>query len=593
MKTKFLYILFLLCSFNFEGEAQNYRLQLSGQDKDSFLLLSQMPIHFQSATDGEIALQNAKNELIKKGYFAASIDSVQWSDSIANAFVFLGKKYEWALLMNKNIPQNLLTQFRFDEKKYFNKPIDLKKIESLFNKINQYYENNGYPFCALQLDSLTEQHGKITALLLLEKGPLTKIDSIKINEDANISKSYVLNYLGLKEGMLYDERKIKSINKKLRELNFLEASSPWRIYFTSVKTTLNLYLKNKSANQADVLIGLLPNNSEIGGKFLVTGDIKLGLVNALNKGESIQINWQNLQYKSPRYDIKFLMPYLLNSSIGVTGKFNFYKKDTTFKTINGQLGLLYQLSASDYVKLYYELASSQLVSVNIANLKFTRALPANADVSYKTIGLETVFQQVDYRLNPRKGYSIFINAGLSFRTILKNETIESTFDAIAQKPFSYLYDTLILKNNKYQLQSKWHYYFPLKKRATLAAILNAGVTISNNTLYKNELFQIGGYRLLRGFDEGSLFVNNYEILTIEPRYLLSTNSYFFLFTDVGFIQEKYNTINRNSMPYSFGLGMSFETKSGQFNISYAVGTIQKQGIQLKNSKIHFGYVNYF
>ena len=99
--------------------------------------------------------------------------------------------------------------------------------------------------------------------------------------------------------------------------------------------------------------------------------------------------------------------------------------------------------------------------------------------------------------------------------------------------------------------------------------------------------------MLRGFDEGSLFVNNYEILTIEPRYLLSTNSYFFLFTDVGFIQEKYNTINRNSMPYSVGLGMSFETKSGLFNISYAVGSMQNQGIQFKNSKIHFGYVNYF
>jgi len=593
LKTKFLYILFFLWPFAFEGEAQNYRLQFSGPNKDSFLLLSQIPIVFEMATDIEKVLQNARIDFIKKGYFAASIDSIQWKDSSAHAFVYLGKKYEWASLINKNIPQNLLTQFRFDEKKYFNKPIDLKKIESVFNKIIEYYENNGYPFCALQLDSLKENEGKITALLLLEKGPLTKIDSIKINEEANISKSYVLNYLGLKEGMIYDERKIKSINKKLRELNFIESASPWRIYFTSVKTTLHLYLKNKSANQADVLIGLLPNNSEIGGKFLVTGDVKLGLVNALNKGENIQINWQNLQYKSPRYDIKFLIPYILKSSIGLTGKFNFYKKDTTFKTINGQLGLLYQLSASDYVKAYYELASSQLVNVNIANLKFTRTLPANADVSYKTIGLETVFQQLDYRLNPRKGYSIFINAGLSFRTVLKNETIESTFDAIAQKPFSYLYDTLVLKNNKYQLESKWQYYFPLKKRATLATILNAGFTISNNTLYRNELFQIGGYRLLRGFDEGSLFVNNYQILTIEPRYLLSANSYFFLFTDVGFIQEKYNTINRNSMPYSVGLGMLFETKSGQFNISYAVGSMQNQGIQLKNSKIHFGYVNYF
>jgi outer membrane protein assembly factor BamA len=287
----------------------------------------------------------------------------------------------------------------------------------------------------LQLDSLIESDGKVSANLFLDKGPLTKIDSIKINEEANISKSYVLNYLGLKEGMLYDERKIKAINKKLRELNFLQESNPWRIYFTSIKTTLNLYLKNKSANQADVLIGLLPNNSEIGGKFLLTGDIKLGLINALNYGESIQLNWQNLQYKSPRYDIKFLVPYVLNSPIGITGKFNFYKKDTTFKTINGQLGLLYQLSATDYVKLYYELASSRLETVNIASLKSTRALPANADVSYKTIGLESVAQKLDYRLNPRNGYSIYINAGLSFRTILKNETIESTFDVVSQKPF--------------------------------------------------------------------------------------------------------------------------------------------------------------
>jgi hemolysin activation/secretion protein len=152
---------------------------------------------------------------------------------------------------------------------------------------------------------------------------------------------------------------------------------------------------------------------------------------------------------------------------------------------------------------------------------------------------------------------------------------------------------MILKNNKYQLHTKIQTFLPFKKRATLATILNLGYTISNNTLYKNELYQIGGYRLLRGFDEGSLFVNSYQILTLEPRYLLSTNSYFFLFTDIGFIKEKYNTVNRNSMPYSFGLGMSFETKSGQFNISYAVGTMQNQGIQFKNSKIHFGYVNYF
>jgi hypothetical protein len=111
LKTKFLYIIvFLCCCFN-QIVAQNFRLQIQGNNKDSFINLSQIPLSFQTFTDCEIALQNAQKELIKKGYFSASIDSTKWIDSIAIATVFIGKKYEWASLKNKNIPQNLLTQF--------------------------------------------------------------------------------------------------------------------------------------------------------------------------------------------------------------------------------------------------------------------------------------------------------------------------------------------------------------------------------------------------------------------------------------------------------------------------------------------------
>ena len=116
---------------------------------------------------------------------------------------------------------------------------------------------------------------------------------------------------------------------------------------------------------------------------------------------------------------------------------------------------------------------------------------------------------------------------------------------------------------------------------------------SEQDLYRNELYQIGGFRLLRGFDEGSLFVNNYHIGTIEPRYLLSQNSYFFMFTDFGLIERNYPGLNRSDNPFSVGMGMVFETKAGLFNISYAAGTIGQGGIKFRNSKIHFGYINFF
>ncbi len=588
-----LFYIYLLIFFAFGSAAQQHQLHLLGAEKDSFLTLTQIKTNFISFADCNEALQNARKTLLSSGYLTHSIDSLVILDSATYAKVIVGKRHTWASLKNKNIPSWLLTQSRFDEKKYFNQTIEIKKLTPVFEKIIRYFEDNGYPFAYLSLDSVEINKETVSALLLLEKGPLTKIDTVLINEDVNISHNFVTQYLGISDGSLYNETKIKNINNRIRELSFMQSSYPWRMDFTSTTNKLNLYLKSKSANRADVLIGLQPNTQETGGKFLLTGDIKLAFVNALGQGESLQLNWQNLQFKSPRYDILFSVPYLLRTPIGISGKFDFYKKDTSFRTINGELGVFYQLNANDRIKIYYELASSRLGTINIPGLVASRKLPNNADVSYKTFGSEFTLQKLDYKLNPRTGYKLILNASLSFRNILKNNTIENTFDPVEGKTFAYLYDSLQLKNNKYNLTAQLQYFLPLSKRLILANIYSGGIAYSNNALYRNELFQIGGYRLLRGFDEGSLFVNHYQVLTIEPRYLISLNSYFFIFTDLAYIQSKFADTFIKDTPYSLGLGMAFETKAGIFNISYGVGKSANQGFELRNSKVHFGYASVF
>lgn len=589
-KLIYINLILLLCSLGVN--AQSFALQLRGE-QDSFIQRTSIPGKFISFIECNEALKSAQLNLYKQGYLTASIDSLTWDETHATASVHVGEAFTWAHLRNNNIPSSVLSQSRFDERNFFNKTVDVKKLYPVFEKLITTFENNGYPFASVYLDSVGIRDHRIEASLTVNKGPLRRIDTVIINEDAKITRAFIMQYLGLTQGMLYDESKIKNISKRLRELSFLQESSPWRLEFNIAETKLYLFLKSKSANRADVLIGLLPNNTERQGKFLLTGDVKLAFANALGIGELLSINWQNLQYQSPRYNLDFQLPYLLNTPIGVSGKFDFYKKDTTFKNVNGELGLIYQLSANEQLKLYYELASSRVLSINIPTLISTRALPELGDVTYRTFGLEAQVSRVDYKLNPRKGYRAILNGGISFRHFIKNTTVETTLDPVLNKPFEYLYDSVKLKSFKYTAKGQASYFTPLSKRLILASTVSAGVTLSNGSLYKNEVFQIGGYRLLRGFDEGSMFVNSYGVFSIEPRYLLSLNSYFFLFGDLGFTQSMYGRTNRHDIPYSTGLGMTFETKAGMFNISYALGATQTQTFQFRNSKVHFGYVSYF
>jgi outer membrane protein assembly factor BamA len=585
------------CLFFFLNEIQAqqalFRVQWSGNSLDSVKALNDLPEQFISPEQCREHMQAMQQNLFAKGYLTFNLQTILMNDSLLKAELFLGPQYRFAKIRNGNIPNALLQQLRFDERIYTNQVLNPVILQPFMQKVLDYYENHGYPFAALYLDSLQANSNFISGRIMLDKGPETKIDTILVNEDVKLNRNVLLRQIGLKDGMLYDESRVKTISTRIAEIPYLSEAYPWRIDFNISKTKLNVYLKNKNANRADVLIGLLPNNAEIGGKFLLTGDIKLGLMNALGQGEQIQLNWQNLQYKSPRMNIDFSVPFIFQSAIGISGKFDFYKKDTTFRTVQGELGLIYQLGVQSQLKFYYELSGSRLISVNAAQIVAERKLPANADVSYRTIGGEIILQELDYRLNPRKGYKFLFNAALSFRKFIRNNSIEAIQDPLSGNTMAFLYDSIQLNNNKYRLFTQLMIFRPLAKRLVLAGIYQGGLTFSNNPLYRNELFQIGGYRLLRGFDEGSLFVSQYHVLTVEPRFLLSRNSYLFLFSDLSYIQTKFANNYIADKPYSVGLGMSFETKAGLFNISYAIGGRDSQGLQVRNSKIHFGYVNYF
>jgi outer membrane protein assembly factor BamA len=588
-----LLILNFLLFFGHFLNAQKILIQLQGTATDITIFEKNIGSEASFATelDAFNYCSNALQTLRGKNYLAASIDSQIVAENKYKVYLNIGPVYKWAKLNVQAVPQVLLNQIGYDERVFKNTLYNNKQYVALCEKILKYTENNGYPFAQIYLDSIENKNGVLEATLIVQKNIFVHIDSIDIIGDVEITNQFIENYLGIHQGDTYSEIKLRGISTKLRALNFLEESRPWIMNFSYQKHILTLFLKNKDANRADILVGLAPSNSQVGDQFFLTGDIKLALVNTLRSGESISLNWQNLQYKSPRLLIDATYPYLLNTPLGVNAKFNYTKNDSTFRNVLYEIGLQYAVQANNIFKTYYNNTSSRLLITDTNYVLLNKQLPPNQDIATQTFGLVWLVNNVDNLLSPTRGFLFNINGNVGIRNIIKNASIENLYDASNNRKFKYLYDSITLKSYQYKITTTTSYYLKASKHIVLKFNYN-GAIIFNQNIFKNELYQIGGYRTLRGYDEASLFSNAYHIGTIEPRFLISKNSYVFLLADAGTVQLPYNFI-KNKMVFGAGAGISLETKSGLFNILYAVGNNGNDGIQFKNSKIHFGYVNQF
>lgn len=587
----------LLSAYNCSAQSTKsspYQLQIKPVGKDSSFNLQPLKLQtvFANKTLCITYVNGLTSLLSSKGYPTASVDSVFENEGFTTIHLFFGKKYQWIKLQPDGIEKAAIDDSRFKEKDYAGKLLNIKQLLALQEKVLNYYEKNGYPFAEIFLDSISLDDDKMEALLRSRKGPLYHIDSIRVLGKAKISKKFLSHYLGIANGSLYNKDKLEQVNKRMLELPYLQQMQPSDITMLGTGSILNLYLAPKRSSQANFLIGFLPSAAAT-GKLQLTADVNLDLKNALTNGETILLKWQQLQPKSPRLNVGFQQPYIFNSGFGFDFLFDLFKKDSTFLQVNALVGLQYLLSANQSGKVFVQWQNSFLLGTGVdTNLvKATKKLPPNIDVTAVNVGLDYDWNKTDYKLNPRSGNEVKITASVGVKNIKKNNEIL----ALKDPSFNYasLYDSVKARSYQFSVKLGAAHFFPVGKQATVKVAINGGLFISPNT-FRNELFQIGGYKLLRGFSEESIYATQYAVLTAEYRYRLALNSYMFGFADAGRVKNKYQAVNLNNNFIGAGLGLAFETRFGLLNISYAAGKRNDIKLNLREaSKIHFGYVNYF
>jgi len=296
------------------------------------------------------------------------------------------------------------------------------------------------------------------------------------------------------------------------------------------------------------------------------------------------------------YLIALLLSYLFHSPLGFDFTFDIFRKASPFVNFHLQLGAQYILYSTQSAKVFIQQIQT-IVTVGGINgpvIIQTRRLPELADVNAVSLGLEYDYNNTDYRLNPKKGNEFHLVTAIGTKKIKKNNSIVDLKDpADPGFDFERLYDTVKLKTYQLRVRASAAKYFPLgNQRSTVKAAINAGMFQSGN-IFRNELFQLGGYILLRGFDEESQYLSQFAIATLEYRYLVGQNSFFYVLADGGWGQDNGQKKHLNYTYLGTGLGLAFETKAGIFNLAWAVGKRNDTQFNLRQSKIHFGFVNYF
>lgn len=561
MLRKLWFLLFL--SVQLQAQDKTYQLKLTGLPKEQQIRYT---TSYTDSLSTLAAVNTIINQLQFKGYFNASVKDYQWNNKTLTAEIASGHPYQSASISNGNIQAQILSDVRFRERFYIDELWDIKQINTVKNDLLNWYEGHGYPFAQVWLDSIIIQKEKISAKLFSLPGLKISIDTLRLVGSAKINPKYLHTYLGLKEGDAYDEAKVSSIDRRLKDLAFAKQVKATEVIFSGENAKINIFIDKENANQFDGVVGFLPNN--ITGKLQLTGDFKLKLQNAFKRGELLDFNYRGLPAQSQELNLSFHYPYVLNTQIGVFSHLSFFKRDSSFLNLNARLGFSYQYHVDKSLGFFIESFTGNQVATN---LNQTNNIAGNVRTIF--YGLESNLQTLNNKIIPTKGYKLYFNFGAGKRNLQADSSVNNG-------------------RSQFKLLADINYYLTLSKRSNIY-LHNQTALLSGNNLFENEVFRIGGIKTFRGFDEQSLLANTYSIQTLEYRYFLEQRSFLNLFYEHAYIQSNINNQKLADDPFSFGAGFTFQTKAGIVSLNYALGKQQNIPLDLQRGKIHFGIVSYF
>lgn len=436
-----------------------------------------------------------------------------------------------------------------------NNTLKINNLDSLKQKINQFYAERGFSFNRVKTKYLGTRDNIPEVEISILKGVPRTINGFVLKNQIKVPKQFIKNLEKKYIGKTYNDKIINKIYQYLKNSHFIQLEKPPQTLFTKDSTQIFLFLQKKKSHIFDGIIGFGNDKSD---KINFNGTLNIAFQNILNSFESIGIYWQRTPDKFQTFELKTQIPYIAKD-LGVDFQLNIHRQDSTFANVKALPSIFYSISDKHKVGIHGNFEISSVLDASYTSAK---------DFSRSGVGFW-------YDWRDASDIDLFID----------DTKLRVELDLLKT---NYINDKIDNSKKLFLLSEK---NFNIIKNHFLNLKIETAILDTKTELSTNELLRIGGWSSLRGFNEKSILASSYAYGGIEYRYLANEQSFFDGFIQYGFIHNK--RFPTNTRLYSFGLGFNMLLPIGLMSFQISNGSQIGETFQFKETKIHWGIVAKF
>ena len=548
----YIYILFLSC-FSHLTFGQKNELILVAKDTIQNRIVSEIyhtKKHLQKK-DALDEIDRILQQVKKRGFFTARIDSISKTNKELIAYLDLGKKINEIIIVTKKDNTNGIIDSGIDSIK-----IKTRDFSDLTNQLLKQIDRKGNSFSEITYVNPLLKNDTLFLEMKISNSSSRKIDKVITRGYEDFPKKFITKYFLIDKNTVFSKKKLNQVSALSNKLDFIKEKKAPEVLFKKDSTHLYLFLDKIGTSSFDGLVNF--SSKENGKGLLLNGNLDLKLNNTFNTGEKFEIIWNKVSDEKTDFKINSYVPYILNSKFSTTLEFYLYREDSTFINTNFELKTDYSINQKSHASILYSSEKSNYL-LNISN---------NDLASYSNYFIGLGYELKKSSTSNLYKYKNGLNLNL---TIGKRKT---DTESINQLKFHFSAFANVQINNRGYLNIK----------------NESGLLTSKNYLL-NELFRIGGANSIRGYNEQSIFTNGYSYSNIEFRYSLDTSSYLYSITDLGGYKE--NTTNKIKKLLGIGAGYQFRINNNLVNLGYVISTNSSTNAKLNSSRLVVRWTSFF
>ena len=548
----YIYILFLSC-FSHLTFGQKKELILVAKDTIQNRIVSEIyhtKKHLQKK-DALDEIDRILQQVKKRGFFTARIDSISKTNKELIAYLDLGKKINEIIIVTKKGNTNGIIDSGIDSIK-----IKTREFSDLTNQLLEQIDRKGNSFSEITYVNPLLKNDTLFLEMKISNSSSRKIDKVITKGYEDFPKKFITKYFLIDKNTVFSKQKLNQVSALSNKLDFIKEKKAPEVLFKKDSTHLYLFLDKIGTSSFDGLVNF--SSKENGKGLLLNGNLDLKLNNTFNTGEKFEIIWNKVSDEKTDFKINSYVPYILNSKFSTTLEFYLYRQDSTFINTNFELKTDYSINQKSHASILYSSEKSNYL-LNISN---------NDLASYSNYFIGLGYELKKSSTSNLYKYKNGLNLNL---TIGKRKTDR---ESINQLKFHFSAFANVQINNRGYLNIK----------------NESGLLTSKNYLL-NELFRIGGANSIRGYNEQSIFTNGYSYSNIEFRYSLDTSSYLYSITDLGGYKE--NTTNKIKKLLGIGAGYQFRINNNLVNLGYVISTNSSTNAKLNSSRLVVRWTSFF